>query len=495
MNLLIPTTSKRTQRLLYVGFALIMAVLFDIFFWKQQLGVSFLLFVLIYLFGLISIAILHKQFNNRLSLFLLIPILVLSADVVLYNNQLVKVGVPFFVAILLIIFTILVSLKNPLKHPFHFSNIPLYSDFILPLKKLKDIYRDLFQWNTAETKKDIFRKIFTGVLIAVPILFVFGLLFAQADVVFSNIMTNFFNIQITPSVTEWIFRSGRVLVLSGLLGSLLYFIFSEEHSLRNFIKDVSKLDHIVVGVILALVNILFLIFVFIQIKYLFGSNNFVMQNGLTFADYARSGFFELAWVVALAAGLVAVILRSYAHHGAPTITKVLQIILILQVGVVAISALRRMHLYQVEYGFTTLRLYVEWFIYFVMLILTSMIVAIIAKRSFREYVYFVEITGLVALTIVCSVNIDRLIAKENVDRYIIEHKELDLLYLDKLSYDAIPEITRAINYGLTPELINLQVWHKDTYLAQKKEAILKKYDSWRSLNFGVVQVLNTINGN
>src|SRR2546423_1508317 len=60
-----------------------------------------------------------------------------------------------------------------------------------------------------------------------------------------------------------------------------------------------------VGVVLGLLDALFLGFVCVQVRYLFGSAAWVAATGgLTYAEYARRGFFELSWATALALPLL-----------------------------------------------------------------------------------------------------------------------------------------------------------------------------------------------
>jgi hypothetical protein len=42
---------------------------------------------------------------------------------------------------------------------------------------------------------------------------------------------------------------------------------------------------------------------------LFGNADFVSKSGITFADYARNGFFELVWVLVLASLVILVVYR------------------------------------------------------------------------------------------------------------------------------------------------------------------------------------------
>ena len=56
------------------------------------------------------------------------------------------------------------------------------------------------------------------------------------------------------------------------------------------------------GIVLGLLDVLFLAFVLVQFRYLFGGAELVQVSAtLTYAEYARRGFFELVAVAALLA--------------------------------------------------------------------------------------------------------------------------------------------------------------------------------------------------
>src|SRR5262249_21518589 len=66
-----------------------------------------------------------------------------------------------------------------------------------------------------------------------------------------------------------------------------------------------KLGLTEIGCLLGSLSLLFGGFVAVQLRYLFGGHNRVQTvAGLTYADYARGGFFELVWVVVLAVPLL-----------------------------------------------------------------------------------------------------------------------------------------------------------------------------------------------
>jgi len=114
---------SRSGRLWYIALAFFIAGLYDYVFWENKQGIGLIVFVLIYLAVFVPLIIRTKQLRQKWALLLLVPIFILSADVFLYTNVLVQVWLPWCVYVLLFLFSILVTLQNPLKFAFSFSRI------------------------------------------------------------------------------------------------------------------------------------------------------------------------------------------------------------------------------------------------------------------------------------------------------------------------------------------------------------------------------------
>ncbi len=443
--------SKRSFRLIFLAFALLLAIMFDTFFWKVELGLGFVLLTLIYTTGFILITKATNHFRNPWALGLLIPVGVMALDILLYNNQLVTKGLPIFIVVLLLLFSILLTIRNPNKIKFALLRVPIIRNAFLALEKLNYVFADIMV-HKKNTNSEKLKKIVIGVVLSIPILLMFGLFFISADAVFAEWMQNIFNFEISEKTVETLFRISIVwLFLSGFF----YALMGTGHTMQERFTNVLKIDHTITTVVLTLVNILFLLFVFIQVKYLFGDVDFVLDSGITFAKYARSGFFELTWVIALAGLMIGFIYRSLSHHGTNKVVTGLQSLLIVLVAVIALSALKRMNVYQHTYGYTILRLYVEWFIYLALAILALGFISVIIQLEFRKYFYLTLILGLTALTVVSSINVDKMIATKNIQRFLAKEtkqsENLDFNYLSKLSVDIVPAL----------ELLNKNKLEKD----------------------------------
>jgi len=479
---------SRKFRLIYLAFALLIALAFDFFFWDVQVfGLGFCLFVSLYTLGFTLITFLSKQLHQPKALWLLLPIFIFSLDILLLNNEFVTGLVPLLVAILLLVYPFLLTLRNPEKMKFDFLRLKFLANFSKAFGKFRQMFNDL-DFAHKDKNNDLYKKILVGVLVSVPILFVFLALFLSADPVFADKVHNLFDFNIEPTIVIRIFRT--IFIASALAG-FFYVLIDTIHEIKYRKEKSLKIDKTISAVVLTLINVLFASFVIIQLQYLFGSTSFVVNNNINFADYARQGFFQLAWVIVLASIILIIFYKSASDYGSHVLLKLLKIFLILQVAVIAMSALKRMNLYQDAYGFTTLRLYVEWFIYFCMAILTFTAVSLSIDFEFRKFFNVTVVLGIAALCVVSSINVDRMIASKNVDRFLNENKEIDMYYLSELSTDALSEIIKIntpfildkVKNSDTSGGVNPFYDAKDTIINRWKEEY--KNESWKEFNFSV----------
>lgn len=470
----------RGARLSYVALAFVLAFGYDRLFWEHELGLNYLLFVAGGSIAFIALAAAWRHLRSPRFLPLFAGSVVLAITPVLYNNELVAGLIPPLAVFLALLAGLLSTIENPHRYAFRFSQIPFLGSVDKPIITCAQVARDLFVWKR-ESKTDIVRKVLLGIAISLPIVLLFGWLFYQADDIFAEWVRNLIHIEIT---LELVWRIVRTIVVTAFVSGLLY-VFVQDNVLGHKEKRVRAFDTMIVSIVLALVNILFAAFVFIQIKYLFGSAEFVLENGLTFAEYARKGFFELVWIMIFAALLILVIYRAFAHHTRASLPAALQVLLIIQVGVIAASALKRMNLYQDVFGYTVLRLYVEWFMYFVLVVLAGSTIAILTNWSFRHFFHAGLGVSLAALTLVSLVNVDFMIAQENVERFL-SGKSIDMQYIThELSIDAVPAVAAL----LTPESLEKLSIPDRIALATLQEDATEKAearDRWFEWNRAVV---------
>jgi hypothetical protein len=196
-------------------------------------------------------------------------------------------------------------------------------------------------------------------------------------------------------------------------------------------------------VALVLLNLLFLAFVGVQVTVLFGGRDHVLRTaGLTYAEYARQGFWQLLVVACLTIGVVALAMRTAATH-TPRHMLALRALLSSLCGlaiVVVASALHRLSAYEDAFGLTRPRLAAEtvaWaFAALFCLVVLALAVDAVRRRLGAIVLYGAAI-GLLAFSLSSP---DARIAARNVERWE-ETGLIDVDYARSLSADAVPALS------------------------------------------------------
>jgi hypothetical protein len=149
-----------------------------------------------------------------------------------------------------------------------------------------------------------------GAVLAVPVLVVFGALLAGADRTFARALERLVAWDAGPLAGHAV----ATLTFAWLAGGYLYvaLLAPPAHGAERAARGAQRLaEHVGVGarelcVTLALVDALLLAFGVLQLGWLFGGARALDLAGVTVAEYARRGFFELLAVAALALPLLLV---------------------------------------------------------------------------------------------------------------------------------------------------------------------------------------------
>lgn len=181
---------------------------------------------------------------------------------------------------------------------------------------------------------------------------------------------------------------------------------------------------------------LFTAFVGVQVTTLFGGDDYVVRTaGVTYAEYARRGFWQLLAVAVLTLLVIAVAARVADDADRTWLRGLLGALTVLTLVIVA-SALARMWIYQQAYGFTTLRVLVSACELWLALVYLMVLVAGVRMRG-GWLPRAVLVSGFLGLVGLAVLNPDRFTAQRNVARWQ-ETGKIDLQYLRRLSVDAVP---------------------------------------------------------
>lgn len=289
-------------------------------------------------------------------------------------------------------------------------------------------------------KKGILLRLLVTALVTILLLAAVLALLASADMVFGSFFTGIRRWFETISLDVLIWRLVRILALALLISSGLYFLREPvgekaeakphtEHPAIPFLAPALALD------------LVYLIFCAVQFRYLFGGAETAAMAG-GWAEYARSGFFQLA-----AVALINLIVCVLSAHGGRLNTRggrLLRIacaVMLSLTAVILASAAYRMHLYIAAFGMSVLRLMTLWG----MLVIAFGILAS-GRKLLRPDASFWQLLFPFAVgtwCLLCLMNPAGRVADYNVNAYLDGRlATVDVEYLEELSPDAAPALKR-----------------------------------------------------
>jgi hypothetical protein len=296
-----------------------------------------------------------------------------------------------------------------------------------------------------------------GLVIAAPLVAVFGALFMSADAVFADLVTN-----VVRFDAEWM--ASHVLLFAILAwlstGYLRGFLtgtslpWQADRPPVSEGRDVAAPKGLALGITevataLAAIDLLFLVFVTVQFRYLFGADTLVqITPDLTYSEYARRGFFELVFAVVL---VVPVLLAAdwLVDRRLRRDVLVFRGLAGVQIGLVlaiAASALQRLSLYYFSYGLTESRFYAMVLLIWIGAMLLWLAATVLRGRR-DSFAFGALASGLATVALLFVINPDAIVARTNLTRMASvadAPARFDVAYATSLSADAVPVLIDAL---------------------------------------------------
>jgi len=323
-----------------------------------------------------------------------------------------------------------------------------------------------------------------GALLALPVLVPFALLFLSADAVFAELARRVVDLpELASHLALWA-------VLAWPLAGWAREVAVEDRPAAG--TPGLRLSGVEASAGLGLLLLLFASFVAVQLRYFFGGEALIRSvTDLSYAEYARRGFFEL---VAVAALLLVVLLlvdwltRDAAERGRRAV-RWLSLGLLALLAVILASALQRMRLYTGEYGLTELRFFTTAFMLWLVAVFGWYALTVLRGRrgAFAGGLYISGVAAVLTLAVLDPVG---WIARENVRR-AQAGQELDARYLTALGPNAVPVLAEAlptlpaVRCAIAKELV--QDWGDPTHWdvrswnlarARARDAVQAQVDEW-----------------
>ena len=273
-----------------------------------------------------------------------------------------------------------------------------------------------------------------GTAIGLPVIGVVGLLLASADPVFAS----FFNLSVDPP--DLFLHALLSLIGAWLVGGLVRAASGD--SARTEGRAGWRLGATEVITVLAVLDMVFLAYAIAQLVGALGAGGDALRAaGVTYSDYARSGFFQLLWVAGITfVSLLA--LSAMVRTETPRSLLAVKVLAELAVAltlVILFVAWRRLSTYEDAYGWTMLRFYSHAFAAWIAVAFCSLAVWIAGINAQRPaWIYGATATaGIGALVVLNLINPEALVVRLNVSRP--DMATFDPAYLAGLSEDATSE--------------------------------------------------------
>ncbi len=423
-----------------------LGLLFNYFFIFKSIGVSGVIYT-IAIAASGSYLIKDKmRGNKRLGYIFLIAALLLAISYGIYNNYALRALNVIAIPLLLTAYFLVIRYEGA-----EMLNIAFISGALKQVStksfigapRLFRFGKELISEKSKLKKDSNANKILLGLLISIPLLIIVLMLLSEADMMFNYYLKNLGHIFGEVTLGELVGRSIIISLVSIYMFGFLWSLNYNDFNAEGFSMKREAWEPVTIITLITVINIAYLIFTIIQLSYLYGGGINPLPEGFTYAEYARRGFFELI-LVTLINLMVLVFSIYFTKKGNKALNKLMigsYSILIIFTFNMLVSAAYKMKLYESAYGYTQQRIFVQAFMLLIGVVLAIVLAGIWHKRvPIFKCVVIATVIVYVGLNFI---NVDRLIAMGNIQRYH-ETKKLDINYLRSLSYDAAPEIFKLL---------------------------------------------------
>lgn len=443
-------------------------------FFRGEIGVSYIVFTLlfysVFFWRFRSFSFSHQRFGYLL----LICIWLLAISFFIHVNQFFRVLNVLVIPTLVIFQLVLMTSQNSIKWSKPTFILLIFSRLIQSIKynlRFTELLWKKIKHSVNEDKFSFWKKIVIGLLISVPVLFVIISLLMSADNQFKEMMGGIPKLFEIIDVEVFI-RIVIVLIYSIVFFGLLQVIFKKQiNAITHEVKPTLNIDAVISITVLVLINVVYILFTVVQFKYFFSGS---LQGDLTYAEYARKGFFELLFVTLINLSITVLVLQ-YVKQISIFVLRLIQFLLtalVLSSGVMLVSAFIRLNLYEEAYGFTFIRVIAHSFMILLVVIFMYTLFKIWITKLSLFHFYF--ITTLLYYTGMNMIDVESFVVEKNLDRYEQTGK-IDPLYLNSLSYSGI--------VGL------IKLYEKNSEIPEVKQILLDRKNqyndedsSWQSYN-------------
>ncbi|MBE6815180.1 MAG: DUF4173 domain-containing protein, partial [Ruminococcaceae bacterium] len=309
----------------------------------------------------------------------------------------------------------------------------MFENIFSPFKSIKGSIKN--------NKLKSFSSAFIGFAVAIPVLFVIIPLLSSSDIAFDAVITKMF--ENTALIFSAVFIT---LILAPIFYSLIFYLKKSPSLEKEAIKKYNgKLAVSGINAFLISISFVYLFYLFTQLAYIVDAFKFVLPEDYTAAEFARSGFFQMAVIVFInfvILGCTAISVKRNDLKMPKSTKSVLLFISAFTIFYIS-TAIFKMMKYISIYGLTRLRVLTTIF----MLMLAVIFIIIILKLLIERFKYVKPIIVVCTLTLlsISMVNINTVIAEYNYSAYKAGKIDIDVYQIDSLGVSGIPVLTKLVD--------------------------------------------------
>ena len=311
--------------------------------------------------------------------------------------------------------------------------------FVISFGRLPQGCRALLRGSRDPQRRKHINGVLLGLFFAVPVLFLLVPLLISSDAAFEGLV-NSMN-------WEAVGRGAWAILCGGIMTLLLFTLLFTSDRPRPGLGGggFAGIAPATVAAFLGAIAFAYALYLAAQFAYFTSAFRGLLPKNFTLAEYARRGFFEMCWIVAINLALVvlATKLCRKPQGKLPGSVKGLALFLCGFSLVLVATALSKMFLYMGSLGLTRLRVLTSVFMLWLAALLVFTVVRLFVKRV--PVLQLAVTTGAAVLLVLSLANVDGIVARYNIDAYRAGRLEsLDMGTICCLGDGAVPAMAELL---------------------------------------------------
>ena len=385
----------------------------------------------------------HMSVGRKKALLLALPVLVIAVSFTLFHNS-TGYFIPYSTILILMSLQIILLSGSETDEAFSPEMVSLVLRRIVtrPFANM-DLYFAAFRVpkdkKTGKTRNLMY--VLIGILVAVPFVAILLSLFLSADGIFKQEYYDFLDILKIDLSAGRVFADLFVGSMFALFaGSVLMLNAVGGHRDAARSKMTVRVNSVAGMTFTVVINLLLLAFAAVQARYLLFGGMHALIEEMGYAEYARQGFFQLSWasgIVFVVAAAVLTLTRNESGKS-PVAIRISVLLMCTLNMVVALSSAWRMYFYVDAHGLSIKRVSTLFGILVIFISLLWLAAKCLLPQM--KSLKMIGISMMVLVLIFSLINVDRLVARYNTERYLDDILTMDAEYFHQLSYTSVAEL-------------------------------------------------------